>query len=78
MLTQVQTLLAARVPDAKVYTFRQRVGFFGANAPEYASLERDGVVPRAFRKGDWDAPGSPISIWRDGTHPIPDDRLVIS
>ncbi|MEP6861379.1 MAG: hypothetical protein ABJE66_12195 [Deltaproteobacteria bacterium] len=69
MLTQVETLLAAQVPDAKVYTFRQRVGFFGANAPEYTTLERDGVVPRAFSKGDWDDPA--ISIWKDGTHPIP-------
>lgn len=61
LLTQVQTLLAAEVADAEVYTFRQRVGFFGAAAPAYRSL------PASVRDGfpfDWDDP--PISIWCDG------------
>lgn len=69
LLTQVQTLLAADLPDAKVYSFRQRVGFFGASAPAYATLPIFGTdtQPRGFPK-DWDHP--PISIWRDGTTDI--------
>jgi hypothetical protein len=67
LLTQVQTLLAADLPDAKVYSFRQRVGFFGASAPAYATLpiSDPDTPPRGFPK-DWDTP-PPISIWRDGT-----------
>ncbi|HEY5948940.1 MAG TPA: hypothetical protein VIV40_25790 [Kofleriaceae bacterium] len=66
MLTQVQTLLAADVADAKVYTFKQRVGFFGASAPLYDSLPIPTYAsrPKGYPK-DWDDP--PISIWRDGT-----------
>jgi hypothetical protein len=62
LLTQVQTLLAADVADAEVYTFRQRVGFFGASAPAYASLPA--TAHQAFPK-NWDSPA--ISIWRDGS-----------
>jgi hypothetical protein len=69
LLTQVQTLLAADVSDTEVFTFRQRVGFFGASAPAYASLAPDPSQPKATKpRGwprDWDDP--PISIWRDGT-----------
>jgi hypothetical protein len=75
MLTQVQTLLAADVADAKVYTFKQRVGFFGASAPLYDSLPipADATKPKGYPK-DWDEP--PISIWRDGTKTDYGDAMV--
>lgn len=74
LLTQVQTLLAADVPDAKVYSFRQRVGFFGASAPAHATLPvpDPDSSPRGFPK-DWDNP--PISIWRDGTTDVTPRRI---
>ncbi len=72
MLTQVQTILAAEVADAKVYSFKQRVGFFGASAPRWDSLplanptelnNGNQQIPHGWPK-NWDSPA--ISIWRDG------------
>ncbi len=81
MLVQVQTLLTANVPDAKVYSFGQRVGFFGASAPAYATLPidpndgHDPQLPKGFPT-NWDDP--PISIWRDGLTDLnPPNPVVI-
>jgi hypothetical protein len=66
LLAQARSLLQAQAPAATVYAFRQHVGFFGHNAPAYASLPvvRGETTPQGYPQG-WDDP--PISIARRGT-----------
>jgi hypothetical protein len=46
------------VPDQALFAFRERAGFFGNNAPPFASLKnKDGG---ALFNSDWDAKGWPI------------------
>jgi predicted phage baseplate assembly protein len=81
LLTQVTTLIASQLQvGATIYMFRQRLGFFGTQAPAWKSLPLPPASPNpesnpppnpmptplGYPK-DWDHP--PISIWEDGTTP---------
>jgi hypothetical protein len=49
---------ALAVPDQAAFAFRERVGFFGNNAPPWASLRDKDNHP--LFPVDWDSPGWPI------------------